>query len=162
MCLTLVDRECCYYRQCHISRNFPKHRSVWNFLTTPSGVSNLRHLRAHFSLRQTSEQTRPVMELQQQPLDLSVKNKHLDFDLEDEWDNQPLNLKISHIPSPSSNKQAISCLSAYQIKHQHISNIWGRNSPLKSNNIIAYIISYIGEFIRLTYIVAVITAFISN
>jgi hypothetical protein len=50
------------------------------------------------------------MELQQQPLDLSVKNECLTNYLtsEDYLDNQPLNLKISYFPSPLQKKLPIS------------------------------------------------------
>merc|ERR1711892_23687 len=50
------------------------------------------------SLRPTSAQTRPDMELQQEPLDLSVKNRFIPYDL-NRQDSQPVNLKISHSPS---------------------------------------------------------------
>merc|ERR1711892_1431607 len=56
------------------------------------------------SLRPTSAQTRPLMELQQEPLDLSVKNRFIPYDLNSQ-DRQPVNLKISH--TPSSHRQPL-------------------------------------------------------
>merc|ERR1711892_765221 len=56
------------------------------------------------SLRPTSAQTRPGMELQQQPLDLSVKNRFISYDL-NRQESQPVNLKISN--SPSSHRQQL-------------------------------------------------------
>jgi len=56
------------------------------------------------SLRPTSVQTRPVMELRQEPLDLSVNNKFISYDL-NRQESQPVNLKISN--SPSSHRQQL-------------------------------------------------------
>merc|ERR1712106_499367 len=71
------------------------------------------------SLRPTSELARPVMEFQQEPLDLSVKNKVISYDLTSQQilEDHPLNLMISHLPSPCPhNKQTNKVRSDYHQK----------------------------------------------
>merc|ERR1712129_265010 len=68
------------------------------------------------SPRATPELARPVMEFQQEPLDLSVKNKVISHDLSSQQilEDHPLNLKISNLPSPcTNNKQTNNLRSDY-------------------------------------------------
>merc|ERR1712129_308364 len=69
------------------------------------------------SPRATPELARPVIEFQQEPLDLSVKNKFISHELSSQQilGDHPLNLKISHLLSPCPHdKQTNHVRSDYQ------------------------------------------------